>query len=499
MKKRGRLAALLLLALALLGGCMSEIEERAGVDLAAMPIAAPVAAPQEDGWTDGTMTAALYFLDEQGERLLPVTREIAVPGGELPAQAALRALLGGPLEGEAAWWPELGNVQAEAWLELSGGIATVNLPGRARALTPQMLYALRLAIAATLTELPDVSYVNVLVGGREEGVDLGATLPAGTLSRVTDPDVASQYRRASELAQDGGCTRLATLFFPAPGGAFVLPSVRGVQLASTSAIDVLYTLLTELGRSDAQAMENVPAPMDYIVEMPEIVRAQDGATRAIELRFSQELLGALEAAGLSRDAYMAMLTDTLMGFVPGVDGLQVEIGGERVTAPEGGEPFAQGLAARGDYLSWTGAPATLYAPGAREGTLKSVRAVLPQASQRSPRARLAGLMALEGAQRALPQGVTEADVLAVYVRGDNAAVDLSPAFAQALSALTPQQERAAVYAMVNTLTEDDGIREATFFFGGEQVEALAGGLEMRGSFARDPGMVVDESGSMGVL
>ena len=63
--------------------------------------------------------------------------------------------------------------------------------------------------------------------------------------------------------------------------------------------------------------------------------------------------------------------------------------------------------------------------------------------------------------------------------------------AKAMEKLSPEQERAAVYAMVNTLTEGMGALQVQFFFEGEQVSTLAGALEMRGTFVRNPGMVVN--------
>ena len=497
--KQTLLCAALLAALMLLGGCAEGPQEREPFDLTQAEIDISAPAPAEDGWAEREALATLYFLDAAGERLIPVTRQVRVSGGQTLAQAALFALLAGPQEGEDASWPQIGNVQAEAWAEFSGETVTVNLPGRARQLTPQMLYAVRLAIAGTLTEFSGVSYVNVLVGGQEEGLDLGATLPAGTFSRVQDMDVSAQYRRLVELGQDGGFTRLTTLFFPTQDGERVLASVRSVAYASTSPIDGMYTLLAELGKPDELAAQAIPAPMEYIVEMPEIVRTEEGASRAIELRFDEALNAALTEAGLSRDIYLAMLTDTLMGFVPGVEGLLVTIGEERVTSLDGGEPFAQGLITRGEFAQFTGSPVTLYAPGEREGELIPVRRALAQRDQYSPRARLYGLLALEGELRALPQGISEADVLAVRVEDDRVLLNLSGAFADALAAMTPEQERVAVYAMVNTLTEDTDVRGVTFFFGGGQVASLAGGLEMRGSFVRNPGMVVDQRGSMGAL
>lgn len=481
--RRAALAAGLTALLLLLGGCVSQVSERELADLSAAEIKADVPAPTQDGEQGYTMRCTLYFLSVDGGRLIPVTRSVTVEGGKSRAQAALDALLAGPEAGEdGAAWPDLGTVRGERLLEVSCGVATVDLPARVRTLSQEMLYAVRMAIANTLTEFAEISYVNVLIGGREEGLDLGATLPVGTITRVDDLDVGARYSRLHEQRlSPGGVTLLTTLYFPAAQGGLLLPEVRSIAYAQVSPIEYLYTLLEELGKGAGLTLcaQDVPAPMDYIEEMPEIVRTEDGYL-AVELRMSDALETALDAAGLTLDTYMAMLTDTLMGFVPGVEGLRVMIGGR----------MAANLATRSDFEGCVGAPATLYV---MDGTgLSRVQRVLPQAQADDERARLAALMALEEEELfALPDGLTQEDILAVHAGEETIAVNLSGRFRDALAALAPAQERAAVYAMVNTLTEGTRASRVAFFFEGEQVQTLAGGLEMRGTFLRNPGMVVD--------
>lgn len=481
--RRAALAAGLTALLLLLGGCVSQVSERELADLSAVEIKADVPAPAQDGEQSYDMRCTLYFFSEDGGRLIPVTRSVTVEDGKSRAQAALDALLAGPETGETgAAWPDLGTVRGERLLEVSCGVATVDLPARVRTLSQEMLYAVRMAIANTLTEFSEISYVNVLIGGREEGLDLGATLPVGTITRVDDLDVGARYSRLHEQRlSSGGVTLLTTLYFPAAQGGLLLPEVRSIAYAQVSPIEYLYTLLDELGKGAGLALcaQSVPAPMDYIEEMPEIVRTEDGYL-AIELRMSDALETALDAAGLTLDTYMAMLTDTLMGFVPGVEGLRVMIGGKT----------SADLATRSDFEGCVGAPATLYV---MDGTgLSRVQRVLPQALANDARARLAALMALDEAERfALPDGLTQEDILAVHAGEETIAVNLSGRFRDALAALTPAQERAAVYAMVNTLTEGTRASRVAFFFEGEQVQTLAGGLEMRGTFLRNPGMVVN--------
>lgn len=493
------LVALLAILLLVLGGCKGVPQEREQVELTTMQIEEPASAPTQDGWSPHRIMVSLYFLDEEGERLVPVTRQIETDG-ELQARAALWALLEGPLEGEEVYWPDLGDVHAEAWAEFSGEVATVSLPARARALSPQMLYAVRLAIAGTLTEFSHVSYVNILVDGREEGVDLGATQSAGTLSRVQDMDVGTRYRNLIAQGQDErGSTIRTSLFFPTTDGTHVLPTVRSVAFASTSAVDKLYTLLMEIGRvsPDDLLAQSVPKPMDYIIEMPEIVWAGEGAYRAVELRFSAELDRALLSAGLTRGIYLAMLTDTLLGFVPGVDALTVTIGGEAVIALAAEETpdamplsFERGMIRRGDFVRYAASPIVLYAPLADRGRVRAVVRALDQERQRDLRARLLSVMDL-CKEAGLWQGLGEEDILGVYVQDDTALVNLSETVRRAIEALTPDGERATVYAMVDTLTEDEDIRCVAFYFDGRQIERLTGALEMRGRFLRNPGWVVE--------
>ena len=502
--KRAALAALLAAAALLLGGCAGQIEERPMADLSAVEIPAGAEAPLADGADDVELEVKLYFLGADGTTLVPVSRRITARGGESRVQAALSALLAGPMEGETGvFWPEMGTARSARQLEVSSGVATVDLPADAQMLAQEVLYAVRLAIANTLTEFAEVSYVNVLIGGSEEGFDLGGTLPVGTVTRTEDMDTGTRYHRMDEQRLSGdGVTLMTTLYFPAADGGFVLPEVRNVRYQHAAPIEYLYTLLEEIGKgtNNPLASRDVPAPLDYIREMPEIVRTEDGAYRAIEIRFTDALNDALAWAGLTRGVYMAMLTDTLMGFVPGVEGLKVSIGDEEITglgaahAPDGQEmEFVQPLATRGDFGGYIGAPAALYAREENGDGLIRISCTLRQALADDPRERLTGLMRLgeDETAYALPSGIDESDILAVHVGETVIAVNLSAKFRRQLEMLEPNAERAAVYAMVNTLTEGMGSRRVAFFFEGKQVERLAGALEMRGTFMRNPGMVVN--------
>ena len=498
--KRALLSAWLVAAGLSLGGCVSQISEREMADLSQRAVVSAVEAPQSDGAETREELMTLYFLGEDGVTLVPVTRKVAVQGGMSRAQAALDALLAGPAADErGVTWPDMGASRSARALEVSGGVATVDLNAHARTLAQQTLYAVRLAIANTLTEFSEISYVNVLIGGREEGLDLSATLPVGTLTHTDELNVSGRYNRLHGQRLSGeGVTLATTLYFPSQDGSLILPEVRNVAYAQVAPIEYLYTILGELGKGTSLALcaKEFPAPMEYIEEMPEIVRTQDGYL-AIELCFGRELEEDLTRSGMTLGVYMAMLSDTLMGFVPGVEGLKVSVGAKDVTAlnvrqtPDGREiRFEHGLATRNDFSGYVGAPATLYVMQG-EG-LKKTQCVIEQVRADDSRARLEALMGVSGEDVfALPEGLGAGDILAVHAHGRTIAVNLSADFRKALSELSQQYARSAVYAMVNTLTEGTRASEVAFFFEGEQMDALAGALEMRGTFVRNPGMVVD--------
>lgn len=503
-KKRG-LALLLALTLPLLCGCEGMVSERPMEDLSGWTIETGADVPTQDAFAAETQMATLYLLSADGDRLVPVPTEVTMRDGESLTQAALTALLDGAKLGRTdATWPMNGEGKAPT-LSVSNGIATVNLPARYRALEPKTLFAVRQAVANTLGSLSGIAYVNVLIGGREEGLDLGATTPVGTLTRIDDLDVQGRYNRLDDQRLSGaGYTRLTTLFFPSADGKMLLPVVRTLAYdAGAAAIDCLYTVLEALGSVSADELieQHVPEPMGYISEMPEIVRMPETGEQAIEIRFSGELTQALEEQKLTLGVYLGMLTRTLMGVVPGVDGVHVLIDGAAVTAldaektPDGEAlAFKNELMQSDDFLSWIGAPVIVYDGAEQSGKLIRARCLMRESEQNQTRARLETLIA-----RWNEDAVSAADILAVSTEAKNVVVNLSGGFAAWLQTLDGDAAREKVYSMVNTMTQGRSQQSVIFFFDGEQLDELSGGLCMRGRLMRNPGMVVNDDGSMGVL
>ena len=492
MNKKRFLAAALLLCMPLLSGCSSMVSERAMEDISALTIEAGAEVPMTDEFADETRRVTLYTLSDNRETLVPVVRTITCAGGKSVAQAALDALLDElKLEEVAAGKP--------ATLALSSGVATVNLPARYRALEPQTLFAVRQAVANTLGGLSGISYCQVLVGGREEGLDLGATTPVGTLTRTADLDVRALYNRLDDQRLAGtGYTRLTTLYVPTADGRWLLSVLCTVAYpAGAMPIDCLYAALEQLGSiaPDSATAQNLPSPLDYIEEMPDIL--QESGETVIEIRFNGELEQALADSGLTMGIYAGMLTNTLTGIVPGADGVRLIIEGKEIAGfaaedmPSGqAMQFSGSLAVYADFAGMIGAPVTLYR-GNGEGSLIRSTAVLASSEAENPRAVLEAWME--------QNDCAKSDVLAVSVEEKNIVVHLSASLGKALETMDDVQARTAVYAMVNTLTQGRTQQGVIFFFDGKQLGELAGGLSMRGRLVRNPGMVVESDGSMGVF
>ena len=366
-------------------------------------------------------------------------------------------------------------------------------------LEPQTLFAVRQAVANTLGGLSGISYCQVLVGGREEGLDLGATTPVGTLTRAADLDVRALYNRLDDQRLAGtGYTRLMTLYVPTADGRWLLPAVRTVAYpAGAAPIDCLYAALEQLGSMapDSTTAQDMPAPMDYIEEMPDILK--EGSETVIEIRFNGELTRALADSGLTLGIYAGMLTHTLMGVVPGADGIRLIVEGKEIGGfasedmPSGQAMQLEGsLAVYADFAGMIGAPVTLYHGNGEGGLIRST-AVLASSEAENPRAVLEAWME--------QNGYAKSDVLAVSTEEKNVIVHLSASLGKALEDMDDVQVRTAVYAMVNTLTQGRAQQGVIFFFDGKQLGELEGGLSMRGRLVRNPGMVVESDGSMGVF
>lgn len=154
---------------------------------------------------------------------------------------------------------------------------------------------------------------------------------------------------------------------------------------------------------------------------------------------------------------------------------------------------------RSDFADCLGEFCRLYFPTQDGDMLVGVNRPAAQKQSFAPRALIRQLIegpqradAKEGLAPALPEGVSDADILGLQIVDDVMLINVSQAFADACAQLDAQEERNVVYTIVNTMTELPQVRRVCFFVGGKQVETLGGAMEMRGYFMRNPGIILQE-------
>lgn len=503
-------AIICLLALCMLGGCAEPLRERRPPEL---PLEDEISirweAPKADYIADRTMQAVLHYLTEEGMQMRTYVQTVTVRGGQHEAEAVLRALLGNSApQGVRALSPDIQLAEIAHPVVVAEHIGTVYLTAGARLLSPKDFFAARMVIVNTLTELSDISYVNILVEGREEGIDLANTIPCGTLTRLASGELDSPWRQL-ELQQEQqgnqGFTKLVTIYTPAPGGKFLLPQVRTATFddakAETLALGVLMELSKGgLGRPDTPVF---PDLTQYLSGAPELLQQVNESARVLRLNFRQDLQHALTQSGVSKGMLCGALTKSLVPFIPYIKGVQIRLGADAVIELTAEETLdGQSIVLPGDI--WTpelfdevvGAFAYIALPTQGEGGLVRCSRPVQATSRWSPRTLLQTLA--QGAQPsdirtdvipAIPHGASAEDVLAIHLQGDMALVNLSQRFADVCAQLEGNAERDTVYAIVNTLTENRQVRRVAFFVEGQQVKSLTGQLEMRGFFLRNPGLM----------
>ncbi len=498
-----------LVAVCLLGGCVDPLQERAPSESAQHDIALEVKAPIIDAIADRVMQTALHYPTADGQHLRAQVVKVTVRGGESEAEAVLRTLFEEtPPVGLVAPIPGGSLQSGKHSVVVSGEVATVLLASSARLLPPRELYAARMAIANTLSELGGITYVNVLIEGAEEGVDLGGNIPCGTLTRYAAGDIDTVWRQLEsqqeEIGQQG-FSRYVTVYVPAPGARSILPQIRNITFVDAQPTTLIRDVLWEISKGTV-GLASTPALPDlthYLLGEPELLQQANSTARVIRLNFYQELEQALAECGVSKGALCAMLTQSLATFIPNVRGLQVHIGVGAITELSTEETLdGHPLSADGDVwmpsFFWNNVSAMCNISLPNQSGTRLVNVARPvRATERwQPRTLLSQMLLgpqdtdeRRDVKAALPVGVEAADFLAISLQDGEALVNLSAHFAEVCKGLSEAEERNAVYAVVNMLTDFSQVRRVAFFVEGQQVRSLAGGLEMRGYFMRNPGLI----------
>ncbi|MCL1965166.1 MAG: GerMN domain-containing protein [Firmicutes bacterium] len=507
-KRRGKLVAIWL-ALCLLTGCMGNLAEEHQYTGQTLPPAQPVpSAPIGDSQSTRDAEVVLYMPDADAARLTTVVRTIQVQSGQTKQEACVAALL--KEISESPFYTGAFPLQLELVsnpVETSGDLVTVNLGGAAGSLGRREMFALRVAITNTLTEMGGIRFVQVLVSGRDTGLNLMGTLPTGALARYPSGSISSYWGQieTEQVSMDLELQKFVPLYFVTQDGTAMLAEVRNVTFPEIfsdggpdayperNAAEYARVLLEEMAKGALQlaGMRRLVPSDAYFDRYPVYKEGE----RVLQIYFHPTVDDHLTVLGATRGMLFSSICYTLAGFIAGLDGITIYVGDTLVTEMElmdGSQWAAQdGLMKRDQFTSLTADTCTVYYPLADGAGLSAVTRPIEQRFRTQPRVLLCELMKPPPSPQltaALPEGITDADILGVQIKGDTALLNLSAAFASACADMTDTRERDMVYAIVNTLTEIEGVMRVLFYINGEQRQ-LAGHLYMTGSFMRHTGLI----------
>ncbi len=497
---RRRTLIALLCVLLTLTGCVSNLPAEKQSDGAMLPdVRVGPESPIGDSQSARDVNMVLYLPDADVTRLVATVRKVTVQPGQSRYEACMEALLDViNVSDFHSGYQQLRLAPVSNPVESSGELVTVNMHTTARSLEDEAIFALRVAIANTLTELPGTNYVNVLINGRDIGLDFTGTLPTGVMARYPSGDISTYWGLMDTQVKsvDAELQKVAALYFLSEDGGSLLSELRNIVFPVRDTAKYAARILEELTISTQEhGIRTVVPTSEWFDRDPVFVRAEGASMGHIELYFSQYIDDFLMLHGNTRGMLLSSICYTLTSFIPQLEGIIAYVDGEMITEVElmDGSDWtaANGLMRREDFASLAADTCTVFYPLADHTGIRAVKRPIAQRLRTQPRALLREMMKppeTATLTNALPIGTTDADVLGLKIDGDTALINLSESFAQACRDLSDVEERNLVYCIVNTLTEIDGVNRVRFFVNG-QVGVLAKHLFMEGEFMRHMGIV----------
>lgn len=436
-----------------------------------------------------TATAVLYYVSEDGERLVPSFITLTLLPGETLPHAQLLALFNTPTESGAVS-PFPSSVAAKLrGVECSGSIATVDLGGEFWTLSDKQLFNIKVAVVNTLTQTGELEYVNVLFNG----VDMPTNgLPTGAMTRVTK-DLATAFtehqNESKTAARSSGFTRAVTLYFPDESTGLIVPEIRRISFSQ----DYITPILNELirGPQTSSSLSRTLPSSARVLETPYYQFMEDGVSRYADVNLSYQYGQYLSNSEKDRPSRVGALVTSLATFVPGIAGVRIRVNRRLMEQEDAAYPQER-VYTRAQFSSIRGLAVTLYLPKA-DGRLMPVTRTVPL---NCTGAMDMVALLIQGPNdnekellRVYPEGFTMQQIHGVTIVNETALVNLTQEGAALLSTMDEEQERAAVFATVNTLTNLQGVRLVQFLCQNELLRGFSGRIDLRDPLLRSPGLI----------
>ncbi len=440
------------------------------------------------------VTLQLYFVSQDGARLVPESRSIELSPYESRSAAAVKQLLEGPQSSDLkrVFWPDTTLIG----LESARGVTTLNLSETFEQMFASDRTLAKAALIQTLHSLDGSRYLNVLSGGREPGYD---GKPTGVTEYFTeDYDLyQSRLRQQMETRQTDAApgtsytterlnTYLATLYFADVSGRFLLPEVRSITVSD---LDYAEAILDELQEGPSPLGDLRATFAGFSPETAPRTEILESGRSKIDIALTGPSTGSALA--------IASVVCSLASFIPTNDHIAISLNGEAVSSlamPGAGTvEFEGGRLSRDKFSGLIGAEVPLYFANS-SGSLTGISRTLSQSEAMNPEYRLQEL--LKGPQQGegedllsvLP-GADPYDIPHVTISGDMAWIDCSETFAAAAAALETDAGFLLMYSIINTVCEFPDVKRVQFLIGGESAERLAGNVYIRAPLLKNPGLI----------
>ncbi|NLF27870.1 MAG: GerMN domain-containing protein, partial [Clostridiales bacterium] len=441
--------------------------------------------------------ATLYYVGADGVTLSQASRTLLIRRGEVLAETVLAALLNpSGNAGQVSIAP--GDTRLLS-CELAGGIATVDLSIEARNVqSDQELLMMYAAIAGTLSEIGGVDGVAILINGRQEGL---LQLPVGVLIGASENIAAAWAQLTAEAdryfgSSGGSITRTAVAYYPSADGTRLVPEARELNFTERRCAEKQLAELASEPRTLRAALPTFPQGAEPLGGDP-VLTVTTAGERVLELNLQGEAVREAERSGVLPWQIYGSVALSLCSFIPELDAVRISVDGEPVTAlehPSARFAFDGGFMRRRSFSGYVGGVADLHLADRNGNLVVRQRAMSPGAAL-SPRALLEALFSAEAAQqlnafKPVPEALGLTDILGVRVEEGVATVNLSARFYSLCQELDERRERTAVYAIVNTLCNLEGIRGVRFLIEGGAIGTLAEHIYLRSVLLPGPGIAV---------
>ena len=441
-----------------------------------------------DDFVARKVTAVIYCLSEDYNRLVPEVRSFTVLCGQTLAEALTEQVLRPSEEKNAISAAPTRSDLRLLSVYITGNIATINLSGDKELVENYELFCLKAALTNTLIEAGEATYVNVLINSQEITTN---GLPTGTMTRFDD-DLRSAWIAhenegdAALRSQSYSFTRYVTLYFAAEGSHQVLGEVRKVtMIRSNQAIPVISAILA--GPNDSETMTRTYPSSAKVLGIP-TRDEEDDRILDVNLSYQMSLLasGSVEDRRLS----LAPLALTLTTFLPELSSVRLHVNGRPIQPLIPREDVNDYRIYGSAFQGMIGTTLTLYYP-VGDGRQVKVQCAISQ-EKSTLRDLIEALMEKpkeEGLLPVFPDGFASGDVLGIFQVDDTAVVNLSAHGKEMLFSMKDSAARDCVYCIVNTLTDRHGISRVQFLSEGERLSDKLGNISLDNPLVRSPGVI----------